>query len=89
MRTIVGNPRNVVEWSDEISRMWKKDGVSIDWSRARQRYGVAIKNMDGNPVSDFSGWNWFGEDPDEWYPLDLRFTVRAVPAGEAFGGWGA
>ena len=88
MKTIVGNPGNVVEWSDEISRMWKKDGVPIDWSRARQRYGIAIKNMDGNPVSDFSGWNWFGEDPDEWYPLDLRFTVRAVPAGEVFGGWG-
>jgi hypothetical protein len=86
-RTIVGSPGNVVEWSEQISSMWKKDGVPIDWTRARQRYGIAIKNMDNNPVSDFSGWNWFGEDPAEWYPLDLRFTVRAVPAGKTFAGW--
>jgi hypothetical protein len=86
-RTIVGSPGNVVEWSEQISTMWKKDGVPIDWTRARQRYGIAIKNMDNNPVSDFSGWNWFGEDPAEWYPLDLRFTVRAVPAGQTFAGW--
>ncbi len=45
LRTIVGNPGNVVEWSDEISRMWKKDGVPIDCTRPRQRYGIAIKNM--------------------------------------------
>jgi PKD repeat protein len=89
LNTIVGNPGNVVEWSQSISSMWKKNGVPIDWSRARQRYGIAIKNMSAQPVSDFAGWNWFGEDPDEWYPLDLRFTVVAVPQGEAFGGWGA
>lgn len=87
MRTITGNPGQFVEWSEPISSMWKKNNVPIDWSRARQRYGIAIKNLAGNPVSDFIGWNWFGEDPDEWYPLDLRFTVVAVPAGETFGGW--
>ena len=69
MKTIIGNSGNVTKkWSNEISRMWKKDNVPIDWSRARQRYGIAIKNMDGDPVSDFSGWNWFGENPDQWYP---------------------
>jgi hypothetical protein len=87
MRTIVGSPGNVVEWSNEISSMWKKNNVPIDWTRPRQRYGIAIKNMDSNPVSDFSGWNWYGENPAEWYPLDLRFTVRVVPAGQTFAGW--
>ncbi len=89
MRSIVGNPGNVVEWSDEISRMWKKDGVPIDWTRARQRYGIAIWNENNRNVSDYGGLNWSGENPDEWYPLDLRFTVVAVPAGETFGGWDA
>ncbi len=87
--TINGNPGEVIEWSNAISSMWKKDNVPTDWGRERQRYGIAIKNTSGRPVSDFNGWNWSGEDPDEWYPLDLRFTVVAVPAGETFGGWGA
>ena len=38
---------------EEISRMWKKNDVPIDWSRARQRYGIAIKNTSGEPVSDY------------------------------------
>lgn len=71
-----------------ISTMWVLDpALPIDWTRARQRYAVAIKNSSGNPVSDFSDWNWYGEDPDEWYPMDLRYTVVAVEKGRAFSGW--
>lgn len=30
---------------------------------------------------------WAGEDPKAWYPLDMRFSVAAVPAGQTFVGW--
>lgn len=86
-RSVQGNPGVVVTSSQTISSMWKKNGVPINWDSPRQRYGVAIKNTASNPVSNFSGWNWFGENPNEWYPLDMRYTVVVVPQGGTFSGW--
>jgi hypothetical protein len=77
----------VVTWSQAVEGLWKKDGKPIDWSRARQRYGAVIRNSQGLPVSNFSGWNWNGENPAHWYPMDLRFTVVVVEKGKTFSGW--
>jgi hypothetical protein len=77
----------VATWSQGVQDLWMKNGVPIDWTRPRQRYGVAIKNSAGLPVSNFSGWNWNGEDPDEWYPMNLRFTTVVVEKGKSFSGW--
>ncbi|MBW7959103.1 MAG: carbohydrate binding domain-containing protein [Candidatus Promineofilum sp.] len=79
-------------WSQSIDAMWKKNGNSLDWARPRERNGVAIKNSNGDPVSDYlpawtSGGLWNGEKPTDWYPMDLRFTVVVVQAGKAFSGW--
>jgi hypothetical protein len=49
---------------------------------------VAIKNSDGQPVSDIGDWNWSGEDPDAWYPIDWRFTAVVVAKDAEFSGWG-
>ena len=87
LRTVEGTPGNVVTWSQPINNMWKLNGNPMDWENPRQRYGVAIKNAAGLPVSNFSGWEWHGEDPDLWYPLDMRFTVVVVPQGGTFAGW--
>ena len=87
MRTVEGTPGNVVTWSQPIQNMWKLDGNPMDWANPRQRYGVAIKNASGLPVSNFNGWEWNGEDPTLWYPLDMRFTVVVVPKGGTFSGW--
>ena len=87
MRTEEGTPGNVVTWSQPIQNMWKLDGNPMDWANPRQRYGVAIKNASGLPVSNFNGWEWNGEDPTLWYPLDMRFTVVVVPKGGTFSGW--
>lgn len=84
---LVGNPNTVVTWSQPVKAMWKKNGKSIDWARPRQRYGIAIKNAQGKPVSDLVGWNWNGENPDLWYPLNMRFTVVVVAKGARFSGW--
>ena len=81
---VVGTPGTVVTWSASVAGMWKLNGVPIDWTRARDRNGVAIKNSSGQPVSDYAGWNWNGEDPAEWYPLDMRFTVVVVSKNGSF-----
>lgn len=76
-----------VTWSQPVNGMWKKNGVSLNWTKPRDRNGVAIKNSAGKPVSNYSNWNWNGENPDLWYPLNMRFTVVAVRQGKAFSGW--
>jgi len=85
--TVSGAPGTVVTWSVPVQKMWKKDGLPINWSAARDRNGVAIRNRQGQPVSDFSGWAWSGENPDNWYPLNMRFTVVVVEKGAGFSGW--
>lgn len=82
-----GTRGNVVTWSGKLEDMWMKNGNPIDWSRPRQRWGVAIKNKEGKPVSDLKDWNWNGEDPKKWYPIDWRFTVVVVAKGATFSGW--
>ncbi len=86
-KSLTGNPGTVVTTSQAISDMWMKDGLPIDWSRARDMYGVAVKCSNGTPVSPRQGWNWCGFDPNDWYPLDMRYTVVVVAAGGTFDGW--
>ncbi len=85
--SVRGTAGNVVTWSQSIDSMWKLGGNPIDWANPRQRYGMAIKNSSGQPVSNYNGWNWNGENPKQWYPLDMRFTVVVVPKGGTFSGW--
>ena len=86
-RNVPGRAGTVVEWSVPVQGMWKKGGVTIDWVNPRDRNGFAIKNGDGQPVSSYSGWNWNGEDPNAWYPMNVRFTVVVVEKGKTFSGW--
>lgn len=87
LKNVTGTPGTVATWSTNMQDMYRKNGVPIDWSQPRQRVSAAIKNMAGDPVSDYSGWDWNGEDPDEWYPLDMRFTAVVVAKGATFSGW--
>lgn len=85
---VVGKKGTVVCWSKPIHTMWKLDNKPLEWERGRHRVGVAIKNGKGDPVSNYNGWNWNGENPKHWYPFDLRFTGIVVPKGGSFDGWG-
>jgi hypothetical protein len=87
-QNVPGTPGMVVTWSQRVSDMTVTDGGPIDWQTPWDRVRLAILNSAGQPVSDDSGWNWNGENPDEWYPLDLRFTVVVVGQGGTFSGWG-
>ena len=86
-RNVPGRAGTVAEWSVPVQGMWKKNGAVIDWVNPRDRNGFAIKNGEGLPVSSYSGWNWNGEDPNAWYPMNVRFTVVVVEKGKTFSGW--
>ncbi len=84
--SLTGNPGAVLTWSDQVQNMWSYPGrPKIDWSRARYRDSVVVRNGRGKPVSGF--FDWSGEDPKEWYPLDWHFMVVVVESGKAFSGW--
>ena len=85
--SVRGISGNVVTWSENIQDMWKKGNKPLEWQRARFRNGLAIKNSSGLPVSNYNNWNWNGENPKLWYPLNMRFTVVVVAKGATFSGW--
>ncbi len=89
MKTInvPGNPGVTKCWSETIEQMWKKNNQPLEWDRERYRVAVPIKNGAGLAVSDYNGWEWNGEDPDEWYPLNLKATVIVVAKDAEFSGW--
>ncbi len=87
LRNVSGATGTVVTWSTTIANMAKVYGT-VDWTRPRQRYAMSVKNAANLPISDFNAWNWNGEDPALWYPLDMRFTVVVVAKGATFSGWG-
>lgn len=84
---VTGNSGTVMTWSQPVQQMWKKGGKSIDWSRPRLRYGLAFKTANGKPMSPLKGWNWSGQNPQKWFPLDMRFTAVVVAKDATFGGW--
>jgi len=77
----------VVTGYQKMQDLWMKDNKSIEWYRPRHRDGIAIKTTAGVPVSDYAGWNWNGQNPAEWYPMDLHFTIVVVAKGYTFSGW--
>lgn len=88
-KNVPGNPGTVVCWSEDIDKLWKLNNTPLDWDRPRYRVAVPIKTGSGLPVSDYNGWNWNGENPNHWYPLDMRFTAIVVAKGSSFSGWDA
>lgn len=85
---VPGVAGTVVTWSRGVQDLWKKNGLPVDWSEPRRRAGFAVRNGKNQPVSNKGDWPpWNGEDPAEWYPLDIRFTVVVVEEGAGFSGW--
>ncbi len=82
---LTGAPGFETTWSHKLSDMWVKK--SIDWAQPRQRDGFIVRNSKNTPVSSKKGWNWGGDNPDNWYPMQIHYTVVLVKAGGSFDGW--
>lgn len=82
---LTGAPGFESTWSHPLSKMWTKK--KIDWAQPRQRHGFIVRNSKNNPVSSKKGWNWGGENPDHWYPMQVHYTVVLVKQGGTFDGW--
>lgn len=84
---VAGVPGTVETWDFRLHDMWKKNGQEIDWSQPRKKMGFSVRDGQNDPVSNKTSDDWGGNNPGHWYPMDLRFQVVLVPAGQAFSGW--
>lgn len=84
---VAGVPGTVEEWDFELHDMWRKGGKEVDWSAPRTKMGFSVRDGQNDPVSNKTSTDWGGNDPDHWYPMNLRFQVVLVPANATFSGW--
>jgi hypothetical protein len=84
---VPGVPGTDVIWDFPLHDMWKKGGKEVDWSQPRKKMGFSVRDGQNDPVSDKTSSDWGGNNPDHWYPMNLRFQVVLVPAGGTFSGW--
>lgn len=85
--SIAGVPGTEKTWSFGLNNMWKKNGQPIIWSQPRNRDGFSVRNAKNLPVSNKANFNWSGENPKDWYPMNIHYTVVLVKAGGTFDGW--
>lgn len=77
----------VSTWDFALHDMWKKNGDEILWDQPRKKMGFSVRDGQNDPVSNKTSDNWGGNNPNDWYPMNLRFQVVLVPAGQSFSGW--
>jgi len=77
-----------VTWTVLLSDLNRiNNSPPIDWSLPRWKHGFVVRNSRGKPVSNKLDFNWSGEIPANWYPLDIHYTVVIVAPGGRFDGW--
>ena len=84
---VAGVPGTVETWDFRLHEMWKKNGVEVDWSQPRKKMGFSIRDGQNDPVSNKTSSDWGGNNPKDWYPMNLRVQVVLVAPGETFSGW--
>lgn len=60
----------------------------IDWTKPRFRQSVRFWHHEGRREPEVhKGNDWGGQNPEEWFPLDLTYVVVVVKKGGQFSGW--
>ena len=84
---VAGVAGQVSTWDFSPHDMWRKNGDEILWSQPRKKMGFSVRDGQNDPVSNKTSDDWGGNNPNDWYPMNLRFQVVLVAAGETFSGW--
>lgn len=82
-------PSNGTEarWSVRMNDLFEINRQSINWAYPRWKEGFVVRNSRGKPVSNKLNFNWSGENPDNWYPMNIHFTVVLVAPGGGAPNW--
>lgn len=73
-------------WSQSFKSMAKIGGAAINWTQPRWKAGFVVRGPRG-PVSNKLNFNWSGENPAHWYPLNIHYTVVLVAPGGGAPNW--
>jgi hypothetical protein len=82
-------PTNGTEarWSVRMNDLFEINRKPIDWTLPRWKAGFVVRNSKGKPVSNKLNFNWSGEDPAAWYPLNIHFSAVLVAPGGGEPNW--
>jgi hypothetical protein len=84
---VAGVPGTDVTWTQTMDSLNAIGGAQINWAYDRWKQGFVVRNSRGKPVSNKLNFNWSGENPKNWYPLNIHYTVVLVAPGGTFNGW--
>jgi hypothetical protein len=85
--SVPGIPGQETRWSQTFSSLAKINAKPINWTQPRWKEGFVVRKGSGKPVSNKLNFNWSGENPDNWYPLNIHFTVVLVAPGGGAPDW--
>ena len=84
---VPGVPGTERIWSQTFSSMAKINRAAINWTQPRWKEGFVVRNSRGKPVSKKLNFNWSGENPAHWYPLNIHYSVILVAPGGGAPDW--
>lgn len=82
---VPGVPGTERRWQQSFSSMNKINGAAINWALPRWKEGFIVRLR--VPVSGKLKFNWAGQNPDHWYPMNIHYTVVLVAPGGGAPDW--
>jgi hypothetical protein len=83
---LAGVPGNEGRWSQSFGSMTVINKAPINWALPRWKEGFVVRNG-RTPVSGKLNFNWAGQNPDNWYPMNIHYTVVLVAPGGGAPNW--
>lgn len=81
-QAVPGVPGTERTWNQTLRSFNKINGAAINWTQPRWKEGFVVRGPKG-PVSPKAGMNWGGQNPADWYPLNIHYTAVLVIDGGA------